>query len=443
MLDESDHEKAEGMNFTHRPEKLKVPYHQLHKNPDPKDNSPSYAVHEIHEGAIGNNEKFSKNLINGYRLSFIDKLQIWKVYKKLEKRKEKGSDPTLDGAHIISPQDNTKGSSAHPSSGKGPKGGKTMGRKAKKAGVAALAVVAVSAGAVAVGVLIHQKKIDVGYLQAVTVKNLWKVDGTSGLTADQKLRYAIGEDGSITLKKAEGESDAPAPIKSDRSIGLKKGQDLRFFVTMKTDQKTGQPISLEDSAGNAALNVTLDPAKHRSGGNGVLAGFHFGTCSADGEYRAKISFQNEDIAISNIGLYDLSPIGYADTAETEYIWNHLTDGKAYGGDFIFSRGEINKLAKKYDGEKPAEVTFRLNSAAAEPLTTKPSYKATDSEHAPHVTVTEGAEYEIGYINTADFTSVGKDAPSTPGEYRITVDVKEANGFRPASFSLDYTVTAAE
>ena len=52
-----------------------------------------------------------------------------------ELKNKKGSDPTLDGAHIISPQDNAKGSSANPSSGKWQKGGKTMGRKAKKAGV--------------------------------------------------------------------------------------------------------------------------------------------------------------------------------------------------------------------------------------------------------------------------------------------------------------------
>ncbi|MDD5885425.1 MAG: hypothetical protein PUC66_05240 [Erysipelotrichaceae bacterium] len=52
-----------------------------------------------------------------------------------ELKNKKGSDPT-QRVHITSPQDNTKGSSANPSSGKWPKGGKTIGRKAKKAGVA-------------------------------------------------------------------------------------------------------------------------------------------------------------------------------------------------------------------------------------------------------------------------------------------------------------------
>lgn len=316
-----------------------------------------------------------------------------------------------------------------------------MGRKAKKAGVITLAVVAVSAGAVATGVLIHQKKIDVGYLEVVTVKNLWKA-GSNGLTADQKARYTIGDDGSITLKKAEGGSGVPEPIKSDRSIELKKGQDIRFFVTMKTDQKTGQLVSLVDSAGDAALSVTLDPAEHRADGNGVLSGFHFGTCPAGGEYSAKLSFENADIAVSNIGIYDLTPIGYADNAETEYIWNHLTDGKSYGGDFIFSRGEINKLAKKYDGEKDAKVTFTLNSKTSDALSEAPSYKTTDEEHAPAVTVTEGAEYTVTYMNKADWKTV-KEAPSAVGQYKVFVDVKESNGFRPARFSMDYAITAAE
>lgn len=90
MIDESNPKHAEGMNFTHNPSKLGKPYHKLHRNPNPKDKRSSYLVHEIHEGAIGNNGKFSKKTIKGYRLSLVDRWKVQKVYKSLKRQKRKG-----------------------------------------------------------------------------------------------------------------------------------------------------------------------------------------------------------------------------------------------------------------------------------------------------------------------------------------------------------------
>jgi len=61
-------------------------------------------------------------------LSDEGRKEILTTYNELKNKK--GSDPT-QRVRITSPQDNAKGSSANPSSGKWPKGGKT-----KKAGVA-------------------------------------------------------------------------------------------------------------------------------------------------------------------------------------------------------------------------------------------------------------------------------------------------------------------
>ena len=60
-------------------------------------------------------------------MSDEDREEILTTYSELKNKK--GSDPT-QRVRITSPQDNAKGSSANPSSGKWPKGGKT-----KKVGV--------------------------------------------------------------------------------------------------------------------------------------------------------------------------------------------------------------------------------------------------------------------------------------------------------------------
>lgn len=76
-----------GYNITHNPPKgKKLSSHQLLRNPKRKDKRNSYLVHERTEGEIGKGKTFSAKVLKGYRLCFLDALDL----RLIEKAKKEG-----------------------------------------------------------------------------------------------------------------------------------------------------------------------------------------------------------------------------------------------------------------------------------------------------------------------------------------------------------------
>ena len=67
---------------------------------------------------------------------------------------------------------------------------------------------------------------------------------------------------------------------------------------------------------------------------------------------------------SSLGAYDLSPLGFADEEKCFYVFEKLTEGKAFGGDFIFNKGSVSKFAREYEDKMAEEAKKSSQPASA-------------------------------------------------------------------------------
>lgn len=241
-----------------------------------------------------------------------------------------------------------------------------MKKKTKKVALGiGIAVLLLGAGGATVAILQHQGKAPLDYVQTVKVENMWKF-AQNDVTAELRDHVTVAKDGKITVSE---DLDAPAAIISEKKIVTGKKTNLYVSADASAevtefDYDGASILPLTDGNGNGFINLEdLDDFTDKKGNLKYRAGIVYNVQNkAEDDNRLTLTLVPGGV-YSALGVYDLSPLGFADDEKCNYIFEKLTEGKAFGDDFIFNKGNVSKFAREYD-DKMAEEAKKSSQAPA-------------------------------------------------------------------------------
>lgn len=248
-----------------------------------------------------------------------------------------------------------------------------MKKKTKKVALGVgIAVLALGAVGVTVGILQHQGKAPLDYVQTVKVENMWKF-AQNDVTAELRDYVTVAKDGKITVSE---DLDDAASIFSEKKVVT--GKRTNLYVTADANAAVTE---FDYGAGLEMLPRGFSPlADHH--GNGFIDMEQvedFTDKKGNLKYRLGMVYTTQNKAdddehlgliivpggvYSSLGVYDLSPLGFADEEKCFYIFEKLTEGKAFGDDFIFNKGSVSKFAREYEDKMAEEAKKSSQPASA-------------------------------------------------------------------------------
>lgn len=250
-----------------------------------------------------------------------------------------------------------------------------MKKKTKKVALGiGITVLALGAVGVTVGILQHQGKAPLDYVQAVKIENMWKF-AQNDVIAELRDYVTVAKDGKITVSEdlTGPNQDLVAQISllSSKTYNPKGKNNL--YVTMNGNaavanmqnyplaaaEMIGQynPVYLlNDGDWSFILANDLEEITDRKGNFEFREGIRHEATPFMTRTEANLALNIVGGGeYSQIGVYDLSPLGFADSEKCNYIFEHLTEGKTFGGDFIFNKGSVSKLAREFDAKMAEEA----------------------------------------------------------------------------------------
>lgn len=241
-----------------------------------------------------------------------------------------------------------------------------MKKKTKKVALGiGIAVLLLGAGGATVAILQHKGKAPLDYVQTVKVENMWKF-AQNDVTAELRDYVTVAKDGKITVSE-----DLDGVVNIDSEKKLVTGRRTIFYVSADAnaavtefDYASTTGGSLTDGDGFNFINLEdLDDFTDKKGNLKYRAGMVYDKTNIAEDDNHLALFIVPGGVYSSLGAYDLSPLGFADEEKCFYVFEKLTEGKAFGEDFIFNKGNVSKFAREYE-DKMAEEAKKSSQAPA-------------------------------------------------------------------------------
>lgn len=242
-----------------------------------------------------------------------------------------------------------------------------MKKKTKKVALGVgITVLALGAVGVTVGILQHQGKAPLDYVQTVKIENMWKF-AQNDVTAELRDYVTVAKDGKITVSE---DLDAPAAIISEKKIVTGKRTNLYISADANAavtefDYDGASILPLTDGNGHGLINLDeLDDFTDKKGNLKYRLGMVYATQNkAEDDEHLELTIVPGGV-YSSLGVYDLSQLGFADEEKCFYVFEKLTEGKAFGDDFVFNKGSVSKFAREYEDKMAEEAKKSSQPASA-------------------------------------------------------------------------------